>query len=185
MTCKCGNEIVGDFKSCESCRNKRAAAARRYSANKRSKGLCSVCSKEALPGKRCCADHEGRTAEYGDKNVDAGLCRFCGKRPPVTDLVSCQECRDYRKELDLAVKLAAFDRYGGRECACCRESNVEFLTIDHINGGGTQHRRSGKIVNIYRWLKKQNYPVGYRVLCFNCNAAYGLFGYCPHQKEKP
>jgi hypothetical protein len=35
-----------------------------------------------------------------------------------------------------------------------------------------------------RWLKEQGWPqIGHRLLCFNCNAAHGLLGYCPHQSE--
>lgn len=33
---------------------------------------------------------------------------------------------------------------------------------------------------IYRWLKQQGFPTGFRVLCMNCNFSYGLHGYCPH-----
>jgi len=71
--------------------------------------------------------------------------------------------------------------YGGK-CACCGETTYEFLSIDHINGGGRKHREE-----IYRlicpWLKKNNYPDGFQVLCFNCNQAKGIYGICPHQKK--
>jgi len=61
--------------------------------------------------------------------------------------------------------------------------NALFPVIDHVNGGGNTHRKEvGKTV--YRWLRKQGYPEGYRVLCDNCNAALGRYGYCPHQQEK-
>ena len=71
--------------------------------------------------------------------------------------------------------------YGGNppKCACCDETRYEFLTIDHINGGGKQHLK--KIGwHIARWLIKNNYPSGFRVLCLNCNFAFGHYGYCPH-----
>jgi hypothetical protein len=58
----------------------------------------------------------------------------------------------------------------------------EFLTMDHINGGGNQHRKKIK-ESIYRWLYHNNFPSGFRVLCANCNMSYGLFGYCPHKKS--
>lgn len=70
------------------------------------------------------------------------------------------------------------------KCSCCGELNEEFLTIDHINGGGNKHRKSLGLIGgrrFYQWLKKNGYPSGYRVLCFNCNMAFGLFNYCPHQ----
>ena len=183
MICKCGKEIDGNFKNCSACRAKTTATVRKYYNNKKQKGLCTVCTKKAEPGKRTCKAHTGRTTAYGDINVSKGLCRFCGKRPPVDELVSCQICRDYHKKLENNLKISAFENYGGVFCACCGESHQEFLTIDHINNDGAQHRRDEKIINIYRWLKKQNYPEGFRVLCFNCNAAYGLFGYCPHKEH--
>jgi hypothetical protein len=77
--------------------------------------------------------------------------------------------------------MLAFDHYGGPQCACCGEGEYEFLTIDHINGDGAAHRRQmGSRRDIYRWLKQNNYPPGFRVLCMNCNFALGYHGYCPH-----
>lgn len=64
-------------------------------------------------------------------------------------------------------------------CACCAVTELEFLTIDHIHGGGSKHHREIK-GHLYRWLKKNNFPEGYRVLCMNCNFALGHFNYCPH-----
>jgi hypothetical protein len=67
-------------------------------------------------------------------------------------------------------------------CACCGESQYEFLSIDHIHGGGYQHMKTIKS-NLDRWLKRQGFPKGYRVLCYNCNFVRGHYGYCPHEKK--
>jgi hypothetical protein len=72
-------------------------------------------------------------------------------------------------------------------CACCGENIIEFLTINHINGGGNKHRkevgaRSGE--KFYKWLIKNNFPKGFNVLCMNCNMATGIYGICPHQITK-
>ena len=71
----------------------------------------------------------------------------------------------------------------GEQCQCCGEDNREFLCIDHIEGGGTQHRKElgkgGR--SFYIWLIKNDYPEGYRTLCHNCNASMGHYGYCPHE----
>ena len=83
-----------------------------------------------------------------------------------------------------ARRLRCIEHYGGK-CACCGESRYEFLAIDHINGDGNEHRK--KIGNgscIVGWLIKNNFPEGFRILCHNCNASFGLYGYCPHQKER-
>lgn len=91
--------------------------------------------------------------------------------------------RNYHKE---KLKKAAIYHYshGTMCCTCCGESHIEFLTIDHINGGGRKHRIEEKINSIYQYLKNKNYPEGYQILCFNCNCSKGFFGYCPHQLEK-
>lgn len=36
-------------------------------------------------------------------------------------------------------------------------------------------------ISIYRWLRINKYPKGFRTLCHNCNMSYGFYGYCPHQ----
>jgi hypothetical protein len=64
-------------------------------------------------------------------------------------------------------------------CACCDETHLEFLSIDHIHGGGNRDKKIHRS-NFYRWLKKLGFPEGFRVLCHNCNQSLGAYGYCPH-----
>lgn len=72
---------------------------------------------------------------------------------------------------------------GKMVCACCGENQYEFLTIDHLDGNGRQHRN--KIhYPLYHWLVKNNFPSGFQVLCYNCNCAKGKYGICPHEIEK-
>jgi hypothetical protein len=45
------------------------------------------------------------------------------------------------------------------------------LSIDHINGNGSEHRKNNKKIrgnHIYEWLKKNKFPIGYQTLCMNC-----------------
>ena len=80
-------------------------------------------------------------------------------------------------------RITTIAAYGGK-CNCCGESKIEFLGIDHINGGGAKHRRelsSGDRREFYQWLERQGFPKEFRVLCHNCNMSLGLYGYCPHQ----
>lgn len=71
---------------------------------------------------------------------------------------------------------------GSMCCSCCGEKEYVFLTIDHINGGGTQHRKEVPASNLARWLIKNNFPNGYDVLCFNCNCGkHKNGGICPHK----
>lgn len=56
------------------------------------------------------------------------------------------------------------------KCALCGFDDFDCLTIDHIYGGGHKHMKQLKKegTNLQLWLKKNNYPDGYRVLCWNC-----------------
>lgn len=104
--------------------------------------------------------------------------------------------RQYRIENNEHLKAAAKIRrrtlredviagYGGK-CVCCGETTYEFLSIDHINGGGGKMRREGlhpKAENFASWLIKNNFPKDFRLLCHNCNQAIGHYGICPHQRK--
>ena len=60
--------------------------------------------------------------------------------------------------------------YGGCFCSICGIVDIEVLTIDHIDGGGTKQRRGFRDGHaIYRWILNNNFPPGFRVLCRNCN----------------
>lgn len=89
-----------------------------------------------------------------------------------------------KKAADRALKAEVVAAYGGR-CACCGESHIEFMTIDHVNGDGAEHRaRCGKGRKVYADIKSQGFPKGkYQCLCLNCNIALGFYGYCPHRPE--
>lgn len=139
-------------------------------------------------------------AQYNER-IRKGLCRKCGQRKPRKDRVTCHMCKRWQvnqyaerrtairasqKKYKETLRDAAFTAYGGYVCACCGDKHREFLTLDHVDGGGSAHRRiigAGSSV-IHLWLKRNNYPKNFRVLCMNCNFSYGMRGYCPHQKEK-
>lgn len=88
-------------------------------------------------------------------------------------------CKNYKDKLREEV----FTAYGNK-CVCCGESRDEFLQIDHINGGGLQHRKEIK-KDLYKWLKDKGFPKDeFRILCADCNHAMGMKGYCPHQNEQ-
>ena len=69
--------------------------------------------------------------------------------------------------------------YGGK-CDCCGEKYYEFLSIDHVGGGGTRERKKMNGKRFFNYLINNNYPKNYRLLCHNCNQSLGVYGYCPH-----
>lgn len=91
--------------------------------------------------------------------------------------------KEHNNNLARKIKVLTYYAKGIPKCACCGEKHIEFLSIDHINGNGKEHRRQIK-QNIWKWLIKNKFPKGFRVLCFNCNCSMGFHGYCPHKTTK-
>lgn len=82
------------------------------------------------------------------------------------------------------VKIKVLDAYGGC-CAVCGIINPQYLSIDHINDNGAEHRRKIGVStgsHFYLWLKKHNYPPGYQILCHNHN---GAKQYYPDKCDEP
>jgi hypothetical protein len=76
------------------------------------------------------------------------------------------------------------DGYGGA-CACCGSDYYSHLTLVHVEGGGRQERIAlGGGQAIYRRLRRESYPPGYQILCFNCNAAKHTLGRCGCSDEE-
>lgn len=72
----------------------------------------------------------------------------------------------------------------GVECDCCGESDPAFLTVDHPNGGGREHRAKIGTSIFYKWLLDHNAPDAFRLLCMNCNWARRFTGRCPHEDTR-
>lgn len=115
------------------------------------------------------------------------LCIQCGD-PCADNRSRCTRCAEtqnvVQKRYVAEIRARVILKYGGK-CACCGEKRREFLTIDHIGNTGASHRKEfGTNRQLYRWYDLQ--PVDltrFRVLCMNCNAAHGWYGYCPHELE--
>lgn len=77
----------------------------------------------------------------------------------------------------------------GNKCQCCGESDVRFLTLDHIDGRvNTGKSSTGKRITGKKSMaeaKRLGFPKDkFQILCFNCNCAKGIYGTCPHQLQK-
>lgn len=75
-------------------------------------------------------------------------------------------------------KYRLMQHYGEGRCAQCGVSDVDVLTLDHINNDGNKHRaelvgnrkrRSLGSSAMYKKIEKDGYPPIFQVLCFNCN----------------
>lgn len=90
-----------------------------------------------------------------------------------------------QRDANRKLKIAAYNAYGGFKCACCGETEEAFLSLDHINNDGAEHRRVVDRRKIYKWMAQGCYPPGFQVLCMNCNFGKARNGgVCPHQTSR-
>ena len=86
--------------------------------------------------------------------------------------------------------------YGGL-CECCHEHTTEFLSIQHANGNGKNHREVIGMTGsdpMLKDLKDRGYPVKFdlpdgtpihiKIMCHNCHYSTDHYGYCPHKTTK-
>jgi hypothetical protein len=111
--------------------------------------------------------------------------KFAEATPKQVAQIRAAESEKTRKQ-QAKVKDEVYAAYGGYVCACCKETEVMFLSIDHIANNGAAERRSGAYRGggspFYAWLRKQGFPPGYQVLCMNCQVGkHRNKGVCPHQ----
>ena len=93
--------------------------------------------------------------------------------------------RQYALTARNKLRKEVFAAYGNK-CTCCGETTQEFLTIDHVYGGGKKHRQDFNLLgaNLYYWLRENNYPQKeFQILCANCNMAKARYGGCPHKNS--
>ena len=192
---------MGDLETAMTPNQKYAATKKAWYVEKRKnkpEGVCAEfpnCRRPVGNGVKRCAYH----IEMGKKTKETarskpkkeGQCRASDCRSPARPGKSrCERCAkresDHFKKPKTKVrmvasrqtlKLEAFAAYGGK-CACCGESGIPFLSIDHVDRYGGTGPRAGD--HLYQWLKTEGYPAGFRVLCMSCNTALGFHGYCPH-----
>src|SRR3972149_7809370 len=86
--------------------------------------------------------------------------------------------RQRNRFIRLRLEVLSRDSQGVPRCACCGETENQFLSIDHINGKGKEDR-SDTGGNFYMRLKREGFPQGlYQILCYNCNLSKGFYGAC-------
>lgn len=166
---------------------------------RRSQGLCGGgCGTPTLE-KSYCADCYQKTQASNRKRLAkrrlAHQCSNCGTDLPADDArLNCVACRKVMSDIHkleykrrkVSLHMQVVIGYGS-QCACCGESNILFLTLDHVHGNGHEERRRGfgKDKNRFRsYLIKHNFPADYQLLCWNCNCTKGIYGECPHQSGR-
>lgn len=122
------------------------------------------------------------------------VCRVCQVEKEVDDFYPpdgrkvCKKCKnsmtiDTSRAFRGNLKYQVISNYSpDLTCACqncpLTQPGIQFLSIDHIDGKGDHGREIRK--RLYQWLKNNDYPSGFQVLCYNCNFAKRGDKYCPH-----
>lgn len=115
--------------------------------------------------------------------IASDACLRCGGTSHEGD-VWCSTCRGKARADHHRTKVRALAGYGG-VCVCCGETDMRFLTLDHINGGGLKHRKEVGH-KMHRWVVRKGFPLDFQVLCYNCNCGRAINGgVCPHQDGYP
>ncbi len=91
------------------------------------------------------------------------VCWDIPRKPKTTHAGKLKAWRAYNKKL----RLDAMEMLGG-ECAGCGYSNLEAMEIDHIEGGGREHRKRVDHKLQYRNIR-DGHTEGYQLLCCNCH----------------
>ena len=87
-----------------------------------------------------------------------------------------EKVSQYKQKSHLKLKLEVFTHYSGTNPPQCANpygehkepyTTLSTLSLDYIKGG---HRRSGISMGheLYRMLRKEGCPIGWQVLCMNC-----------------
>jgi len=177
--------------TCNKCMTERNKENRHKLAGNRFKGMtkkCSYCDlvkpiEEYEPGRNKCNQCRREDRKQKTKSSKEAIQKAVEwqKRNP-----------ERRKKIALAyyyrLQDSAIKAYGGYRCACCGETEPLFLTLDHVNNDGKSHRKMlGTLggAKLYKWLRDNNYPSGFQVLCSNCNhGKQRNGGICPHKTRK-
>lgn len=189
------------------CRNCRRKYARDYYHRNKKPGPGSGHPNLSTKGEYIGADAKGRTCleckawkskdnYWVNKKRSSSptlypYCNDCrAKRLKAKHLSRLEkEGESYKKKLNDSNKASkkrlkdeVITAYGGR-CACCQETRVEFLTLDHVNNDGATHRKKEGIktgTSTWAWARANGFPSTLQLLCWNCNSSKGAYGYCPH-----
>ena len=170
--------------------SRRKACAKWYQRNK--EGKCGKRRERFANDPQYAQDERDRNKRWKSKLSTEKRCVNCGKSRDREGKTFCSACwplhQERMRKVHAAIKTEVLGHYSNGEprCACCGETILEFLSIDHIGGGGSEHRRKlgGGGTKVYYFLRADEYPEGYRVLCHNCNQAIGAYGSCPHERER-
>lgn len=117
---RCSNPSEGRSR-CAECRKKESERRRQVVAMRKLVGLCRLCNRPAVSGRRVCKRHAGASGESTERKTkmykarrEAGLCVDCGV--DAEGGVRCAKCLERMREY----KQKCRDRWRSEgRCSCC------------------------------------------------------------------
>jgi len=147
---------------------------------------------ELTAGRECAGCHQWKTPDELYRSPKGGFWSYCRDCNAIDakaryainrcDPAHVKKAIDYQRAFKDRVRAEVRAAYGDA-CACCGETEPEFLTLDHVNNDGAEHRRDGKVrtgYSTWAFAKREGFPDWLQLLCWNCNSAKGAWGECPH-----
>ena len=145
-------------------------------------GLCVQCGlkrpvKKILRCSQCRIKRAAISAGQRGRRP-LGSCQSCYKRKARNGLSLCIRCSELSKirskRRHAEIRKKALDKYGGA-CACCKENNIKYLQIDHVDGGGNKERQrlgnKGRGNRFFTILVQSKKRKDIQILCANCHQA--------------
>lgn len=172
------------MKTCKSCNRIKQDSlfTKRRISKDGLRAICTKCSR--IYNKKYYLENIERYIKYREKNSEQRKNNW--KEWYKLNAVEVRRKQNERSKVKRYIVIKHYSR-GENKCNCCNESNIMFLTVDHIYNNGNSHRKeigskSGQ--DTYRWLIKNNFPEGFQILCFNCNLGKSINkGICPHNNQ--
>lgn len=161
---------------------------------------CLRCKKPQNTEYKLCHNCRAMARRRTVRRRTNGICTFCGKNPPRPGFMICPICSEkkkiYKRTRTQREKDLVFAAYGGYRCNCCGETEPKFLSIDHINNDGAEHKRQLNLTknkhrndrtngsNWYQTIIRLGFPPIFQILCMNCNCGkHRNGGVCPHKTK--
>lgn len=100
--------------------------------------------------------------------------------------------KDRKNKLELKIEVLGKYSNGKPECVCCGFRDIRVLEIDHIRpkmnrrheltSSGSPHATKLSGYNLLNYIKKNNFPNRYQVLCRKCNNSKADRSGCYHDR---
>ena len=98
-----------------------------------------------------------------------------------------ENIRSRKKSLDLKTEVFSHYSKGLPKCNCCGIDTLAVLSLDHIHGRkNAKHKKNLDGRRLYTWIRQNEYPPDFQILCMMCNFAKGMESNnnkCPHEMK--